>query len=99
MQMRGAVRKYLKIRPLQLTLRWREDGESIDERAYDADATTSHVHPIPVSEYGHPGAFILPPTSVTHVHHAYPPGSLSYTSRSSEGETEPLQHPYGPPSQ
>jgi hypothetical protein len=54
MQMRGAVRKYLKIRPLQLTLRWREDGESIDERAYDADATTRfalvlHLPPVLVN--------------------------------------------------
>lgn len=62
----------------------------------------SRIHPIPTSsEYGPAGPAILPPQSVTHVH-TYPPrgGSPSIISGPlTEGGTEPLQHPYGPPSQ
>ena len=57
----------------------------------------SRVHPIP--EYGQAGPSILPPPAVTHVH-TYPrTGSPSISHPRTEGETEPLQHPYGPPSQ
>src|SRR6266702_1711855 len=59
----------------------------------------SRVHPIP-TEYGRAGPSILPPPSVTHVHTYPPPHSPSIISRPlTEGETEPLQHPYGLPSQ
>jgi hypothetical protein len=54
------------------------------------------VHPVP--EYGLAGPSILPPQAVTHVH-TYPhTGSPSISHTRTEGETEPLQHPYGPPS-
>ncbi|KAH9028154.1 hypothetical protein EDB85DRAFT_2257391 [Lactarius pseudohatsudake] len=47
----------------------------------------------------HAGPSILPPPSV-HVHPYPPPHSPSVLSRPlTEGDTEPLHHPYGPPSQ
>jgi hypothetical protein len=78
--------------------RRREEDRSPSYSPRRREYSPSRVHPIPVSEFGHPGPSIIPPT-VGHVIHEYPPGSPSYASRRSEGETEPLQHPYGPPSQ
>jgi hypothetical protein len=76
----------------------RRDRDRDQLRSPPPERPRSTVYPIPPSrgpsEYGRPG---LPPP-VTHIHGPVP-ASPSFVSRSLTEEPEPLQHPYGPPTQ